>query len=390
MTATIKLVQHNNILKSRLSPILKWAGGKEQELKHIHPAIPKRFNNYYEPFIGGGAVYFSINANKLFINDKSYELIDLYNTIKKKDKLFFNIMNEIIHNWGLLENIVNNNSQEFINCYLDFSNNKITELGIKNWIVEFVFKHSKEFNGMLESSFNINLENFIKELNKNLVSKTKRMKKIELEKGSLPNQDILDNIESAFKSAFYMHFRHLYNNIKKYNIEKSKEVAIFFFIRNFAYSGMFRYNKSGGFNVPYGGIGYNRKNLSKKLNYLQSNALIKHLSNTHINNLDFEYFFIQNKPTKNDFIFLDPPYDSEFSTYAKNEFTKDDQSRLANYLIKECKAKWMMIIKNTDFIFSLYNKTNISISTFDKKYMVSFQNRNNKNAKHLLIRNYKD
>ena len=390
MTAPIKKFQHNNILENRLSPILKWAGGKEQELKYIHPAIPKKFNNYYEPFVGGGAVYFSINANKLFINDKSHELIDLYKTIKKEDKLFFNIMNEIIYNWELLEKIVNNNSQEFINCYLDFSSNKTTELDIKNWIVNFVLKHSKEFNGMLESNFNINLENFIKELNKNLVSKTKRMKKIELEKGKLPHQDILDNIESAFKSAFYMHFRHLYNNIEKYNIEKSKEVAIFFFIRNFAYSGMFRYNKSGGFNVPYGGIGYNRKNLSKKLDYLQSKTLINHLSNTNIDNLDFEDFFKKNKPTKNDFIFLDPPYDSEFSTYAKNEFTKDDQSRLANYLIKECKAKWMMIIKNTDFIFNLYDKQNINISTFDKKYMVSFQNRNDRNAKHLLIRNYED
>jgi DNA adenine methylase len=39
---------------------------------------------------------------------------------------------------------------------------------------------------------------------------------------------------------------------------------------------------------------------------------------------------------------LDPPYDSEFSTYAKNEFNKDDQKRLANYLINDCPAKWMM------------------------------------------------
>ena len=39
----------------------------------------------------------------------------------------------------------------------------------------------------------------------------------------------------------------------------------------------------------------------------------------------------------NDFVFLDPPYDSEFSTYAKNEFDRGDQARLADYLIKECK-----------------------------------------------------
>ena len=390
MTAPISYIQNDKILTNRLSPILKWAGGKEQELKYIHPALPKKFNNYYEPFIGGGAVYFSIDANKSFINDKSHELIDLYNSIKNRDKLFFTVLNEIIDNWDLLEKIVNKNSKEFIDFYIDFSTNKIEEVDVTNWISEFVDNRSKEFNNMFKSNFNKNLENFIKELNKNLVNKIKRMKKIELEKGELPKQDILDNIESAFKSAFYMHIRHLHNNIKEYNIEKSKEVAIFFFIRNFAYSGMFRYNKSGGFNVPYGGIGYNRKNLAKKLDYLQSKELISHLENTKITNLDFEEFFIQNKPKKDDFIFLDPPYDSEFSTYAQNEFTKDDQIRLANYLINSCKAKWMMVIKNTDFIFDLYDKEGINISTFDKKYLVSFQNRNDKDAKHLLIRNYKD
>jgi DNA adenine methylase len=378
-----------NILKDRLSPILKWAGGKEQELKYIHPAMPKKkFNNYYEPFVGGGAVYFSINSNKMFINDKSYELIDLYNSIQNHDELFFITINEIIYNWELLENIVSDNSDKFLDTYISFSSNKTDELHIKNWILEFVFKHSEEFNGMLETNFNINLDNFIKEIKKNLLNKIKRMKKIELEKGKLPNSDILDNIESALKSAFYMHFRHLYNNIKKYNIEKSKEVAIFFFIRNFAYSGMFRYNKNGEFNVPYGGIGYNRKNLSKKLNYLKSKELNQHLLKTTIENLDFEDFLNTYSPSKDDFIFLDPPYDSDFSTYAKNEFTRDDQVRLANYLINKCQAKWMMVIKNTDFIFSLYDKPNINISTFDKKYMVSFQNRNNRDAKHLLIRNY--
>ena len=91
---------------------------------------------------------------------------------------------------------------------------------------------------------------------------------------------------------------------------------------------------------------------------------------------------------KDDFIFLDPPYDSEFSTYDKNVFNRDDQKRLAKYLIEDCKAKWMMIIKNTDFIFELYNNKGLNIQTFDKKYLVSFMNRNDKNVEHLLITNY--
>ena len=42
-----------------LSPIVKWAGGKEQELKYILPNIPDGFARFIEPFVGGGAVYFS-------------------------------------------------------------------------------------------------------------------------------------------------------------------------------------------------------------------------------------------------------------------------------------------------------------------------------------------
>lgn len=86
--------------------------------------------------------------------------------------------------------------------------------------------------------------------------------------------------------------------------------------------------------------------------------------------------------------FLDPPYDTEFSTYAQNSFTKKDQERLANYLINKCKAKWMLIIKNTDFIYQLYHQQGIYIQTFEKEYLVSFMNRNDKKTTHLLISNY--
>ncbi|MGB0789114.1 MAG: hypothetical protein ACPGQR_06220, partial [Marinirhabdus sp.] len=82
------------------------------------------------------------------------------------------------------------------------------------------------------------------------------------------------------------------------------------------------------------------------------------------------------------------PYDSEFSTYAQNDFVKPDQKRLAGYLMNDCRAKWMMITKNTDFIASLYTRPNVNISIFEKKYLVSFMNRNNKETEHLLITNY--
>lgn len=185
-----------------------------------------------------------------------------------------------------------------------------------------------------------------------------------------------------------MNYRFLYNCKDIQANNKTLHCALFFFMRNYAYSGMFRYSGKGNFNVPYGGIAYNSKLMEKKLNYYHSTPLLNHFSDTHIFNLDFESFLRTTEPEENDFVFLDPPYDSEFSTYAQNTFTKADQERLANYMINECRAKWMMIIKNTKYIYDLYHKDGIKIRMFDKEYLVSFMNRNDKKVTHLLITNY--
>jgi len=375
--------------QKKLEAIVKWAGGKEKELKYIIPNLPESFANYYEPFVGGGSVFTAIQSEKAFINDKSQELIGLYKIIQSSERDdFFNALDEIIHNWEVLGNVAEKNKLFFIKLYKKYSENIITESVLTNNLFEFILKHSEEFNGMFSIIFSFNIEYFIKEINKNLIRKIKRMKEIEIKKHKLPDNDIIDNIETALKSAFYMHFRHLYNSNGKYNLNKAVSSAIFLFIRNFAYSGMFRYNSKGEFNVPYGGMGYNKKNFEKKVEYLKSNALQKHLENTTIESEDFEIFFEKHPPTRNDFIFLDPPYDTEFSTYSQNEFNRNDQKRLANYLIHKTKAKWMMIIKNTDFIFNLYSNKGLNIEMFDKTYLVSFMNRNNKKTEHLLIRNY--
>jgi DNA adenine methylase len=379
----------NYVEARRLYPLLKWPGGKEQELKYIIPKLPEKFADYYEPFVGGGAVYTAIQADNYYINDKSDELICLYQSITNGDReVFFKALDEIIHNWDLLTTVIKKNATFFIETYKKYSQDKIDDNKLKDTLFEFILTHSDQFNGMFSIMFNFNIENFIKEIKINLIRKIKRMKELERIKHILPDNDILDNIETALKSAFYMHFRHIYNNTAKYKINRAFKSAIFLFIRNFAYSGMFRYNSNGDFNVPYGGIAYNRKNFLKKVDYLRTKELKSLLDKTTIENLDFEDFFEKHQPTNKDFVFLDPPYDSDFNTYAKNEFTKADQKRLADYLIKKCKAKWMMIIKNTDFIFDLYDNKGLNIQSFDKTYLVSFMNRNDKNVEHLLITNY--
>ena len=74
--------QSETINRKSLNPIIKWSGGKKDELKKIIPHIPETYSTYLEPFIGGGAVYFHLNPERSVINDVHKELIDFYQSIK--------------------------------------------------------------------------------------------------------------------------------------------------------------------------------------------------------------------------------------------------------------------------------------------------------------------
>jgi DNA adenine methylase len=63
-------------------PFLKWAGGKGQLIQQYNSYFPKTFKTYYEPFLGGGAVFFYLNPSQAILTDINSELINAYQCIK--------------------------------------------------------------------------------------------------------------------------------------------------------------------------------------------------------------------------------------------------------------------------------------------------------------------
>lgn len=386
MTGVIRIME-----EQKLTSFLKWAGGKEQELKHILPLIPP-FERYFEPFIGGGAVFFALAAQhpriNAHINDRSPELINLYRSIARSDEAFFATLEMLLANWQQLGALVDTNADELVALYRAFSVDDISAQDMEQRLDTFIHTQRVLFENMFVSLLAEEREHFLHEVQKNLRSKTTRMKHLERKKWQLPERDIVANIECALKSALYMHLRYLYNHRALHALSSGREAALFFFVREHAYASMFRYNRQGAFNVPYGGISYNRKDLGRKIASMRSSAMRAHLAQTVIENMDFEAFLLKYLPQEDDFLFLDPPYDSQFSTYAQNAFTMHDQERLARYLLEQCRAKFLLVIKNTPAILRLYQQPGVTIRMFDKRYLVSFQDRNNKDAEHLLITNF--
>src|SRR3989338_1415926 len=151
---------------------------------------------------------------------------------------------------------------------------------------------------------------------------------------------------------------------------------------------MFRFNANGHFNIPYGEIAYNTKDFRGKIDYILSDEVKKLFQNAIIKNNDFEKIFNDYKYSKQDFFFLDPPYDTDFSDYEKKSFDKKDQERLAKCLY-DTKANFILIIKDTPFIASLYkNKKGIKIDRFDKTYLYNVKGRNDREVEHLVVYNF--
>ncbi|MBQ7924054.1 MAG: DNA adenine methylase [Clostridia bacterium] len=323
-----------------MKPFIKYPGGKIKEFPLVDRFKPEKISRYFEPFVGGAAIYLNIDICDSYINDKSKDLSDLYQYIKFQDDVFFQYIKELDRLWKIIDNA-----------------------------------------DTLTSSL-CDIEKFDKYFNESLVFKIKKIKRLENSGYIISQSDKDEMVLTAKKTAFYMCIRDLYN---RKGIEQAKHTAYFYFIREYCYSSMFRFSREGNFNVPYGGRSYNLKYMTSKIEQMQSNETIKYFENTSIYNLDFEDFLNLFKLNQNDFIFLDPPYDSGFSTYDQHLFDKKEQIRLLEFL-KKTQAKWMMIIKKTDFIYDMYK--DFYILEYDKNYLVSFKNRNIKDVKHLLITNY--
>lgn len=80
---------------SSVAPFVKWAGGKRQLLPQIKERMPEQFNNYYEPFVGGGAVTFELLPERAVVNDINKSLVNAYRQICDAPDAFLEAINKL-------------------------------------------------------------------------------------------------------------------------------------------------------------------------------------------------------------------------------------------------------------------------------------------------------
>lgn len=84
------------LMEVKATPFLKWVGGKRSILHDIISRLPKKFGNYFEPFVGGGALFFEISdrIQKANLSDFNVELVHTYEVVKTRPHKLIDLLEE--------------------------------------------------------------------------------------------------------------------------------------------------------------------------------------------------------------------------------------------------------------------------------------------------------
>lgn len=166
-----------------ITPFVKWAGGKRQLLPKIKELLPERFETYYEPFVGGGALLFELKKDGAIINDINLSLINAYTQIRDNVELFLEYINN-------LDSKIIDGNKEYYYYIRDLYNSKLFEKKFDTELASmFVFLNKHCFNGLYRVNskglFNVPYNKSIKpSVNRdNIIEISEYLKKITIMNG---------------------------------------------------------------------------------------------------------------------------------------------------------------------------------------------------------------
>jgi DNA adenine methylase len=242
---------------ARVRPFVRWAGGKTRLLKHLRPHLPHSFERYYEPFLGGGAVFFEAGD-------------------RAKDKAILADLNEELINLWLA---VRDQPLELLEALRDYT--------------------GKDSEGDYYA----------------------------VRDGDVPIDDL-------------------------------GRAARFFYLNQTAWNGLWRVNRWGRFNVPWGARPF-RGTTEEEL--LRARAA---LSKADVRVADFRD--VLKEPSKGDFVYLDPPYlplsdTSKFYLYTEQRFRRPDLEELARICRDLTKrgVTWLLSNRDTPLVRELFAEADI-------------------------------
>jgi len=179
-------------------------------------------------------------------------------------------------------------------------------------------------------------------------------------------------IDARYEEELFYSHRNRFNQLILNGGAKSSEAAqLFYYLNRTCYNGLCRFNRSGEFNVPFG----DHKSVTYAASFVPYRGLFR---NWKFMNNDLEKLEIR----RDDFVYADPPYDVEFTTYSAEGFSWDDQVRTAEWLARR-RGPVLLSNQATPRIVRLYRQLGFRLRFFDAPRRIS-SNGNRATAREVL------
>ena len=188
--------------------------------------------------------------------------------------------------------------------------------------------------------------------------------------------------ETKNKEEYYYKIRTLFNSFKEHSIEKS---AVFIFLNKTCFRGLYRENKNGKFNVPYG----HYKTTPKMITLEELKKLQKLFEKVTFEIVSFEN--VLDKVQEGDFVYLDPPYvpvnetKTDFVQYNSKGFDKQFHSLLFEK-VKQLKGNFTMSNSNCEMTIQTFSNSNVNVIKVIAKRSIHSKNPETKTTE-LIISN---
>jgi len=180
------------------------------------------------------------------------------------------------------------------------------------------------------------------------------------------------SLDTRYDETLFYSQRARFNRLVNNGRANSSEAArLFYYLNRTCYNGLCRFNQSGEFNVPFGRY----KTVNYATRFSPYRTLFRHWKFT---NEDLETLNVRG----DDFIYADPPYDVEFTTYSAGGFSWDDQIRTAEWLAKH-PGPVLLSNQATPRIVRLYRQLGFRLKFFDAPRRIS-SNGNRATAREVL------
>lgn len=326
-------------------PFINWVGGKTQLLKHLTPLIPQEYNHYYEPFIGGGALFLHLNPIQATINDTNTELVEAYRTIKQHPQAVINAIQKLDSHDKTQEKYLHN--REVYNHYIQQNQQLQAAQTDDNTVIQTSSPTATK--NALESVF---------QALDSTSSTTDQDDNALIPLSSLqPEPDITLSL-SPTKETSNTDWIKIYGT------------ALLIWLNKNCFNGLYRTNQKGLFNASWGK--YDKPSRTS-VNPANIHSVSQQLQHTTILRGDFQAAC--ENIGQGDLLFLDSPYDllnkDTFVRYGKDTFTEQDHRRVAETFINAAEKGAHVIATNhnTALIRDLYR--GYSIQEVDVKRLVN-------------------